>query len=105
MKLLIAVLVVGSFSAFANADKKDENFAKMKEHIISNIDKRIEVNQKNKSCVQAASKREDIKDCHKKMKDAMEQIKEEREDMRDSFRDMRKRHREERKARKEESKI
>ena len=101
MKLLVAALMVVSFSAFADSDKKEENFAKMKEHMISNIDKRIEVSQKNKACVQAASKREDIKGCHQKMKEEMEKIKEDREEMREGFREMRKKHREERKAKKE----
>ncbi|MCB0351804.1 MAG: hypothetical protein KDD38_11515, partial [Bdellovibrionales bacterium] len=65
--VLCAILAL-SVSAFAEGEKKEENFAKRKTEMLEGIDKKIAAMQEHKTCVSAASDKDAMKKCHEKMK-------------------------------------
>lgn len=115
MKLLKVFTVLALFSATTitsvfssdNSQKqqmKEENFAKFKAMAIENIDKKIAQMQKNKSCINSASKREDLKACRKAAKEANKQFRDENKKRRNLRAEKRAQRKEERKKRREERK-
>ena len=82
------LILIMSVSVFAKID-----FAKRKQMQIENLDKRITNLTELKSCISSASKKEDLKACHKKRKAFREQMKQEnskRKEMRKKLREERK---------------
>lgn len=82
----LIVLSMISYSALAG----EENFAKAKEMMLSNIDKRIGLIQEHKSCVSAAAERSALKACHEKHNADMQGLRSERKTMKEEFKSERK---------------
>lgn len=88
MKFLSAVVLVSlSITAFA---EDAEMIAKVKEHKLANIDKRIGYLNELKSCVSSAQSREAFKACHEKHKSQMVSMKDSNEDWREGMKAERK---------------
>lgn len=90
MKVLLMALILISTSVIADDAKKSEMFEKVKTDMISNIDQKISAHQTAKSCIQAASKQEELKECHKTMREAMKKLHGERKDKKMHYREARK---------------
>ncbi len=98
MKFMSLILLVVSFSAFAEGD--GEMFQKGKAMILSNMDKRIGILQESRSCISSASNREQMKDCRQKMKAKMKEIKEDAKEDKAEMKETFKQKKAERKAKK-----
>ncbi|MFY7994643.1 MAG: hypothetical protein ACOVP4_15195 [Bacteriovoracaceae bacterium] len=90
MKFMSLVLLVFSFSVFAEGD--GEMFQKGKAMMLSNMDKRISILQESKSCISSASNRDQMKACRDQMKAKMKEIKEDAKEgkveMKEKFKQM-----------------
>ena len=73
--LLVLVLTVGAYSAFA--DHHEEKFEEVKAKMSANIEKRISHMQEAKACVDAAKDKDAIKVCRDKMQAHRKEMKEE----------------------------
>jgi hypothetical protein len=82
----IVILSMISYSAFAD----EENFAKAKEMMLTNIDKRISFIQEHKSCVSSAAEKTALKACHEKHNTNMQSLRSERKTMKEEFKSERK---------------
>ena len=78
---LILILALISFSALAkehegkhNKELSPEQLAKIKEHAVANIDKRITILNEAKSCISGASSQEALKQCRMNQKESMKNI-------------------------------
>ena len=72
---LFTVLVLATLSLSSFAEMKDEDVSKMKSVMTENLDKRISYLQETKACVNKASTKEQIRECHKKLKSSMEELR------------------------------
>lgn len=87
MKIFSTVILLALTSAvFAN---EGEMLAKVKEHQLANIDKRIGWLQEMKSCVSGAADKAAVKKCHQDHKAKMESLKDENESWRDGMKEER----------------
>ncbi len=81
MKLLgIVIAIVGmglSHGAFAEGDKHEDNFEKMKANATEMIGKRIKMLQENQSCIQAATNRDGLRKCHEAIKEDRKELRSE----------------------------
>lgn len=94
-KLLLSLLILSASSvAFAEGEApaganhdamKQEHFAKMKETMLANHDKRIQIIQDSKACIQAAAEPSALKACMEKEKAAHDQFKASSEANRDAM--------------------
>lgn len=75
MKLFLILTLMVS-SAFAE-ENKPSKFEEIKPQIIAHIDQRISMLQAQKSCIQAATSKEQIKACHAAHKDSVKKMREE----------------------------
>lgn len=91
MKFFSFALIMLTISASAFAEK-EEMLEKGKAMMVSNIDKRITVLQQTKSCISAATSRDKLKECGKKMREQMREVKEDalddRKEMKAKFKEM-----------------
>lgn len=76
------LLVLALTTSFAYADHHEEaaageNFEEMKKKALEHVDKRIGMLNEMKSCISAASKKEDMKPCREKFKDEHHSMKSE----------------------------
>ena len=102
MKLLISILALGLvFSSFAQDSAKFEEHKKM---IVAELEKGISLMQTEKSCVENAKVREDIKKCHEATKAEREKLHSERKQKRAEMLDEGIKKLEEKKAKLEEQK-
>ncbi len=74
--LFLSTVLALSFSAFADHHEEDAklDFPAMKEKVTKNLDERIAALQEHKSCVSAASSKEELKACREKMKAKRDQM-------------------------------
>lgn len=75
--LLIASLLVGSFSAFADHHEEWKNmpFAEKKAKMTEKLDAKLKMVQENKACVDAAADDAALKLCMDKMKEERKEMK------------------------------
>lgn len=95
MKCILSLLVVLSFSAYAQKGN-GKGFEERKAKAVEHISKRIAVLETAKSCISSAADREALKACRKAQKSSMDALKSERK----QWRSERKQKRAERKAKK-----
>ena len=78
-KFLVLSCCLLSLAVFADEKEsnKKENIEEIKQKVVSNLDQRISNLQTAKSCIQAASDHEGIKQCRKQLKEVMMKLKEE----------------------------
>ena len=85
----VAIVFVMTLASVAFAEE-GEMLAKVKEHSLSNIDKRITYLQEMKSCVSSAADKAAMKKCHEEHKTKVGALKDENETFRDGMREERK---------------
>jgi hypothetical protein len=85
MKVIIIMSLLSSLS-FAQAEKS-ENLDQVKQMISGNIDQHISLLQSFKSCIQSATKREQLQDCRKSNREAMDKFRDENKSERQAFKD------------------
>jgi hypothetical protein len=88
-RLVLGAILALSVSAFAEGEKKEENFAKHKAEKMARMDKRMAATQEHKACVASATDKEAMKKCHEKMKEFREENREEHMGMRKQHMDKR----------------
>jgi hypothetical protein len=84
--LFISLLIVSPLLA----DENPQNLEEAKQRILANIEERITSMQSHKSCVQAATSKEQIKSCHDSHHAQMEKIKAENQAEREAMKAQRK---------------
>lgn len=62
MKILLVMISLFTINAYAT----DEMFAKQKNNIEQNLEKRISILQEEKSCISSSTSKEDFKKCREK---------------------------------------
>lgn len=80
MKFMTMALLALSFSAFAEGD--GEMFKKHKDMVVANMEKRIGILQESKSCISAATNKDQLHACRQKMKESMKGIKDDSKEAR-----------------------
>lgn len=76
------VLSIVAICAFGfNAIAADEEFAMRKQKKLENMDKMISQMQQSRTCVSAATNKDEMKKCKEKMKEHMKGMREEHKEM------------------------
>jgi hypothetical protein len=84
--LFVSLLIVSPLFA----DENPQNIEEAKQRILANIEERINAIQSHKSCIQAATSKEQIKSCHDSHHAQMKKLKEENQAEREVMRAQRK---------------
>lgn len=79
---LFSVSTLATGNGEVNKEQREEMFNKMKSEILKDIDKRISYMQENKTCINSASSRDDLKNCREAVESKMEALREERKQKR-----------------------
>jgi hypothetical protein len=82
----LSMALLLNFPAMAQENpEKQENFLKHKSEIITSLTKEKSIIESSISCINSASKKEDIKNCHSKKKSEMDSLREERKAAREKM--------------------
>ena len=76
--ITLSISLITSPIALAQNNQNENNFSKQKVKIISNLNKEKSAIEKEISCINSATKREEAKACHKERKAFMKKLKTDR---------------------------
>ncbi len=96
-KCSLLTVLTACFCQVALAEHHEENFEKMKAGALEMISKRTQALQEGKSCIEAATKKEDLKKCHEALKEDRKELRAEMKERREERKKARQENKEDKK--------